>query len=206
MIRIPGRLVVRRVKSRNGPFNVADLLTDVGEFKVKDPVLDQFKEGEYQGTFWIAEIYLLPYISFGRSITELRVRLHDLQLDSDAAPVPQDDRDSEPDPIEETPPTRVGRESATPAATDTRRGSPVTPIKVKPRKARGEAASTPAVAEANAVAELFGDDVAALLGSRQPVKLDPTIDDRARFRTQTARLRELGYEFDAKTQTWHPKD
>jgi hypothetical protein len=201
MIRITGRLIVKRVKSRNGPFNVADLLTDVGEFKVKDSVLDQFKEGAYQGTFWIAEIYLLPYISFGRSITELRVRLHDLQLDSDAAPVTQDDNDSEPDPIEETPPTRVERASDKPAASDTRLQ---VPSKFVVRAKRGEAAA--GTADAGVVSDLFSDDITALLCSRKTVKLDPTIDDRARFRAQTARLRDLGYEFDPKTQTWHPKD
>jgi hypothetical protein len=169
MIRITGRLIVKRVKSRNGPFNVADLLTDVGEFKVKDPVLDQFKEGAYQGTFWIAEIYLLPYISFGRSITELRMR--------------------------------VERASDKPAASDTRLQ---VPSKFVVRAKRGEAAA--GTADAGVVTDLFSDDITALLCLRKTVKLDPTIDDRARFRTQTARLRDLGYEFDPKTQTWHPKD
>ena len=31
---------------------------------------------------------------------------------------------------------------------------------------------------------------------------NPTIDDRARFRAQTQGLRQIGYQFDAKTQTW----
>ena len=60
MIRIDGaHLRVKRIRqSRNGAFCVADLSTDIGEFKVKDPLLDQFDEGEYQATVWISEIYL----------------------------------------------------------------------------------------------------------------------------------------------------
>lgn len=34
------------------------------------------------------------------------------------------------------------------------------------------------------------------------VKLDPTVD-RATFRAQTLRLKQLGYRFDAASQTWH---
>ena len=42
-------LRVKRVRqSKNGPFSVADLFTDFGEFKVKDPLLEQFEEGEYE--------------------------------------------------------------------------------------------------------------------------------------------------------------
>ena len=36
-------LRVKRIRhSRNGAFSVADLTTEFGEFKVKDPMLDQF--------------------------------------------------------------------------------------------------------------------------------------------------------------------
>ena len=49
---------------------------------------------------------------------------------------------------------------------------------------------------------MFGDEIYQQIADRQPIKLDPTIDDRARFRAQTQRLRQLGYQFDAKTQTW----
>jgi hypothetical protein len=68
MIRIDGaQLRVKRIRqSRNGAFCVADLSTAFGEFKVKDPLLDQFEEGEYQATVWISEIYLSQYIAFGK--------------------------------------------------------------------------------------------------------------------------------------------
>jgi hypothetical protein len=39
----------------------------------------------------------------------------------------------------------------------------------------------------------------------QRLKLDPTVD-RLRFRQQRDRLRALGYEFDARVQTWMPRE
>ena len=87
MIRIDGaQLRVKRIRqSRNGTFCVADLSTDIGEFKVKDPLLDQFDEGEYQATVWISEIYLAQYVAFGKGVTEIRARLHDLQVQAQGA-------------------------------------------------------------------------------------------------------------------------
>ena len=41
MIRIEGKLLVKQIRaSRNGPFCIADLVTELGEFKVKDPLLE----------------------------------------------------------------------------------------------------------------------------------------------------------------------
>jgi hypothetical protein len=40
--------------------------------------------------------------------------------------------------------------------------------------------------------------------AREPLKLDPTIGDRVRFRMQRDRMRELNYQFVSKTQTWQP--
>ena len=48
---------------------------------------------------------------------------------------------------------------------------------------------------------LFGVDLADLVWDSKEVKLDPTVD-RAVFRNQRDRLKELGYLFDAKSQGW----
>ena len=104
MIRTEGTLLVKKIKqSRNGPFCVADLVTDFGEFKVKDSLLDQFAEGEYRGMVWISEIYLAQYVSFGRGVTELRARLHDIQVDTESSLPAKSANDSEPDPLDEPP-------------------------------------------------------------------------------------------------------
>lgn len=204
MIRIEGTLVVRKIPSRNGPFAVADLVTDVAEFKVKDTLLDQFEAGEYRGTFHIAEIYLGGYQSFGRSVTELRARLHDLRINSQRAIEPGAGNGDEIDPIDEVRPAKV--RTAHPKLN--------VPLKGKAGKetpeAKAKATSRPASEAKDAAAkaadlELFGEDIHALVTARQSLKLDPNIDDRARFRAQIQRLGQLGYSFKSSEQTWYPK-
>ena len=39
-IRINGTLVIKEIKGANGKFCVGDLNTPLGEFKVKEPILD----------------------------------------------------------------------------------------------------------------------------------------------------------------------
>ena len=68
---------------------------------MKDTVLDQFEEGEYQATVWISEIFLAQYISYGKAITEIRARLHDLQVDSAGELHETRSEPTEPDPIDE---------------------------------------------------------------------------------------------------------
>jgi hypothetical protein len=41
-IRINGTLVIKEIKGANGKFCVGDLTTPIGEFKVKESILDQF--------------------------------------------------------------------------------------------------------------------------------------------------------------------
>lgn len=108
MITIDGTLRVKRIRNaRNGAFCIADLLTECGEFKVKDPLLDQFDEGDYHGRFWITEIHLAQYVAYGKGVTEIRARLHDLQVDREQrGSVPREP--SEVDPLEERPSPRIG--------------------------------------------------------------------------------------------------
>lgn len=196
MLRTQGTLFVKKIKqSRNGPFCVADLITEFGEFKVKDPLLDQFAEGEYHGTVWISEIYLAQYVSFGRGVTELRARLQDVQVDSERGlPAGADKEPSELDPADEPAPMRVGTAKAA--------SEPPPPKKRRLTTKRSDSAEHNA--ELAADLELFGEEIHNLVMCRQAVKLDPTIDDRVRFRTQAARLGKLGFRFDAKRQTWDP--
>ena len=60
-------LRVKRINGRNGPFCIADLSTDFGEFKVKESLLDQFDEGTYEATVWIDEIYMGQYVAYGKA-------------------------------------------------------------------------------------------------------------------------------------------
>lgn len=197
-ISFKGTMLVKKIRQgRNGPFCVADLLTEVGEFKAKDPLLDQFDEGEYRGTFWVSEFYLYQYVAFGRAVTEMRVRLQDLQVDAKRDLQHDQAESSEPDPADEPPvPTlqrRNAAQAAKPAANKLKTAGSGSASKKKP--------TTSLTAEDHA---LFGDEIFALLQARErTIKLDPTIGDRIRFRNQAARMGTLGYAFRAQTQTWH---
>jgi len=205
MIRTQGTLKVKKISSRNGPFAVADLVTEVAEFKVKDSILDQFEEGEYQGTFFISEIYLAPYVSFGRCVTELRARLHDVRVDTERDLPPETGAADELDPLDESPAPRVASRAASQRKSDAPKAAAKRAESApssKPSKATTTRQDEVGASEEGEDLELFGDDIHTLIQEGAEIKLDPTIDDRARFRQQTARLRALGYRFDSKQQTW----
>ncbi len=97
---INGVLSIRTIQGRNGPFNVGRLITDLGEFAVKDTLLDQYDEGRYEGNFSVMQIFPASYLAGGRFVVEVRATLKNLTLDGidelkpeDTAVVP------EPDPI-----------------------------------------------------------------------------------------------------------
>ena len=178
-------LRVRRIRqSRNGPFMVAELSTDIGEFKIKDPILEQFEEGEYVCTAWVSEIYLAPYISWGKAITELRAKLHDIQVLQEGGQRPEAYEPLEPDPLDEPEPVVVRA------------------VEPAPAPAPAPAATVPA--SDDGLDDIYDEDVVAAIRSGDMVKLDPSID-RERFRKQTAGLKARGYCFNVKTQTWHLK-
>lgn len=207
-------LRVRKIRqSRNGPFAVADLSTEIGEFKVKDQLLDAFDEGEYRATVWVSEIFLAQYVAFGRGVTELRARLHDLQIQeaSDLGDMPEQ---SEPDPIDERKPLRVPVAAEAPAtepeeaqASD---GVSIAALKAKlksigkpkggkPSASKHETEPTPG----DELGALFGEELWARIQGREPVKLDPTVD-RLTFRKQAELLGKLDYTFKPMEQTFHP--
>lgn len=216
-ISLPGRLRIKRIHGSNGPFCVGDLETEIGEFRVKDAVLEQFDEGLYEGQFWIQSIYPWSYLAAGRMVIEIRAKLADLQIDTERgageAREPQ-----EPDPAtEQASPAPSSREPAArprerastkPASERKRLSAPPAPKAAVPAVPPGNAEdhdlnqSDQGVSEADRA--LFGDELHPLVAAREPVKLDPTID-RLQFRAQRVRLKEgLDYAFKSATQTWYP--
>jgi len=188
MLQINGTLVIKKINGAKGAFSVGDLVTEVGTFKVKDALLDQFEEGRYQGWFTISSIYLSSYIWRGKAMTDIRANLVDVQLSEvgEAAyePVQQD----EPDPIEE----RAAQPQSSPPSEP---GAETTVVVVTPG---GQVDVDPAL---QSLVKLFGAELGAKVWNRERIKLDPTVD-RVLFREQRDRLKELGYRFDAKTQSW----
>lgn len=221
-VRIQGTLTVKRINGANGPFCVGSLVSEIGEFRVKDAILEQFEEGAYQGSFWIAHIFPSSYITSGRMVVEVRAKLADLQIDEHDAKA-EATPEQEPDPANE----------ATPVAVQVASRRPTPGNKPKPAAAPAQTPATPAVApradarteasdashaspgattqnapasETSAVSPardlaLFGEALYAELNAGLPIKLDPTID-RLKFREQITRLRTLGFVPNVTTQTW----
>lgn len=188
MITTNGSLTVTRREGSRGSFSVGDLTTPVGEFKVKDTILDQFEPGTYRGTFVIAKIFASAFVWRGRVIAEIRASLADVLIEeSKEGDRTRETPPKDPDPIDEKP-SGAERTPEAPAPNVKAKPTPATP-------AEGQAA----VADADVA--LFGQELAALVAARDSVKLDPTVDREA-FRRQRDRLKALGYRFDAKSQSW----
>lgn len=218
-------LQVKHRHGRYGTFSVADLITDFGQFKVKDALLDQFEEGNYQANVWIDEIYLGYYSAYGRGVNEIRARLHDLQvLDEDQRPAePEQDIDpieeaqaqaqavaavAQPQQAETQPDADVSQDvqpkaaAQTASAPDTdKRQAKVSRWDKFKRKAKDAAPEQAAQAVQPEAGSIYDDDALAAIETLQPVKLDPTVD-RALLRQQTAGLKKLGYKFNSREQMW----
>ena len=187
-------LRVKRINGRNGPFCIADLSTDFGEFKVKESLLDQFDEGTYEATVWIDEIYMGQYVAYGKAVTEIRARLRDvLVLTEDQRPVSEEI--VEPDPLEEQPQPAPAIQKP--------------PVQEEPRdkrwdkfkKSKEEAAPVQDADESEPANDLFDEETWSAMERAMPVKLDASVD-RALLRQQAGMLRQRGYRFDAKQQIW----
>ena len=183
MISVSGTLDVRTIKGSNGPFQVGELTTSVGEFKVKDKLLEQFEPGAYTGTFLIDKIYPHSYVWYGKVTVEIRARLADVQLDNDQ---PLDDANTAPPSIEPDPADEERRAAATAAALRADE-VPETP--------------PPETSEELYLPDLFGFELADAIIAGEPVKLDSTVD-RGTLRRQRDQLDAFGYTFQASTQTW----
>jgi len=190
-VRISGTLIIKAINGANGRFCVGDLNTPLGEFKVKEPILDQFEEGKYEGEFVIERFYLSSYVWRGKSTTDIRAQVSDIYLDTvDEGAVTE--QQSEPDPL----------------MTDARRSIPVAAAQVEERAANTVPIPATLVDEnanpdpnENPYLELFGTELAAAVLGHQNVKLDPTVG-REKFREQRDALKVLGYVFEAKAQVW----
>jgi|SRR5690242_11865043 len=201
MITVPGQLAIKTIHGRNGDFNVGRLATSIGEFTVKNPELDQYPEGKYDGDFVIAEIRPSMYNTSGRMVIELRAHLGGMTLSTiDALSKDEAGRltPQEVDPIEEESekPRAAPAEPAPVAPTPDVPKSPLidtTPFGAAPLSQIQEAQNAASGDEA-----LFG----ALWPLADIVKLDSTVNRRL-LRQQRDRLDALGYEFAPLSQDWH---
>lgn len=188
-IRVRGTLSIQRKTSARGAFNVGELASQIGLFEIKDSLIEEFEPGKYTGEFIISWIEPDSFSWRGRVFVKVRATLDEILIDEADEGAPAPSAPPEPDPIEQQAPAqaKVPPNQETPA----------------PQAAPVKAASKP---ESKSVdAELFGEELLALLQDCAPIKLDPAVD-REQFRQQRDRLKEIGYSFDAKAQTWSIKD
>ncbi|MCL2872800.1 MAG: DUF3275 family protein [Betaproteobacteria bacterium] len=189
MIQLPGQLAIRTISGRNGDFNVGRLATSIGEFVVKDAVLDQYKEGKYQGDFVINEITPSYYTYGGRIVVEIRARLESMTLD-DVDDLKAEDVEK----IETKVQDPLDEERKQVAA-------PATPQPPVPDDEKQFGMETKEPTPENPDAALFG----ILWPLGDSVRLDVTVD-RQKLRLQSKRLEQLGYELDFKAQCWNKPD
>ncbi|OKN68836.1 hypothetical protein AM469_006563 [Pseudomonas aeruginosa] len=184
------------------------LATHLGVFEVKDPELEQYPEGKYDGEFIIRYIFPRSYPVGGGMRFEIRASLDGMTLNG-IDKLSRDEARSfatqDVDPLDE-------EQGTQPAATPAKPAKVSRPAKPAPEQVSadplvdttpfGVDAPTPAAAAAPGGTE---DGDAGLFGLLWPlgesVKLDSTIDRRT-LRAQIARLGELGYALDFKTQEW----
>ena len=196
MITINGVLTVKQISGANGKFCTGDLNTSIGEFKVKESILDQFEEGRYEGEFVIERFYLASYVWRGKSTTDIRAKVTDIRLDvADEGEV--DNTVPEPDPVNEG----VVAESTGHNATNLEAVNTTEPKTVV---ADSFKLTNDAVIDYENLVPIVGVELIYQLANNLPVKLDPTVD-RALFRQQRDVLKEHGYMFDAITQSWKSK-
>lgn len=194
MISITGQLAIRTISGRLGLFNVGRLSTSIGEFTIKDALLDQYQEGKYRGDFAIKQIRPSYYSHGGRLVVEIRAELEGMTLD-DVTGLSREDEEhlstNVPDPLDEEgpPPTQPPsrRRPGAPTAPPTDASTSNAPFGMPPEASPAD----------DADAELFG----TVWPLNETVRLDTTVD-RQRLRAQCTRLDQLGYTMDFKTQTW----
>ena len=205
---VPGQLTLRTIRGRNGPFTVGRLTTHLGVFEVKDPELEQYPEGKYDGEFIIRYIFPKSYPVGGGMRFEIRASLDGMTLNG-IDKLSRDEARSfatqDVDPLDE----ELGTQPAATPAKPSKASKPAKPAPVQAcadplidTTPFGVEAPAPAVAAASGSTE---DGDAAVFGLLWPlgesVKLDSTIDRRA-LRAQIVRLGKLGYALDFKKQEW----
>ncbi len=186
MISVPGCLAIKIINGRHGDFRVGNLQTDIGEFSVKDKILDQYDEGSYEGLFDISKIFSSTYSTGSRLVVEVRAVLENIALANAGTIEPEQFGSLEQDPLDEE----------QDAAKDHH-----VPEKIEVTAKSGDDLQQGSVQQQ----ETGKSEDEKLFGLLWPLqdcfKLDPTVD-RVIFRHQRERLKAMGYKFVAVGQYW----
>ena len=184
-ISIPGTLNVIERQGRKGAFMVAELQTEIGSFDLKHRVLEQFSEGAYEGIFIITRIFNQAVSWKNGTWTKLcadldwealRIMAQSDEVgttDSLAMAQIMAEAEAEEEPKQETAPAAV----------------------VPPRQVEAQADDA-AVYDLDTLTVLIMDGVPR-------IRLDATLEDRRLFTELRNALKNAGYRFDGKTQSWY---
>lgn len=189
MISIEGRLMIKIINGRNGPFRVGSLNSDIGEFAVKDKLLDQYDEGSYRGLFTISKIFSSTYSTGSRLVVEVRAVLENISLANVDAIEPEQHESLEQDPLDEE---KDGNLETTEHSLEPTDSDGL----IEPIDSEDEDQSD-LTAEELSDKKLFG----LLWPLQDSFKLDPTVS-RVTFREQRERLKSLNYKFNPIGQYW----
>ena len=191
MIHLSGDLLITTRTGRFGKFNVGNLVTDIGEFSVKDSIIEEYEPGKYAGIFSVSRIYPHSYFAGGRVMVEVRAQLLAINLNEVDVGEPELTASlltSDQDPLDES--AQTARPTLAP------------PLSAKENVDRNiplpEDSDMPNDVDPDVV--LFGE--CWPLGSA--VKLDASVD-RGTLRSQVTRLKALGYQYQPVGQVWHKK-
>jgi hypothetical protein len=197
MILLDGTVTNKIINGVNGDFSVGTFQTEIGKFKIRSALLDQFEEGEYSVRAAINKFDLNSYQSKrnGIIITEIEAHVDTLELiDGDIKPVDQ---------VSIEPDASLEKESS---VTKTITADAELKKSVKPasgkivlsnKKAKSHA--EPQIANKAELEKLFGH----LWPLGNAVKLDTTLP-RPIIIKQKSYLSGC-YDFNAKTQIWVKK-
>ncbi len=197
---LEGQITNKVITGANGDFSVGSFNTSIGQFKIKNQLLDQFEEGDYHVRVSIIKLKLNTYVvqRTGITITEIVAEIDAIDvIDADVKPIKAES--IEPD--ASVPDTSNQVSKAAPAkAEKSEQQSPAVPEKA----AKGK------IVLSNKKTKPDGDgekklDPPELFGYLWPLgdtlQLDKSAP-RPLIIQQKQYLVKIGYKFDVKTQTW----
>jgi len=208
---LEGNIVNKVIKGANGEFSVGSFTSELGKFKIKDQLLDQFEEGEYRVRVSILHLGIKSYPS-----TRNGIIITEILADIDAIDVIDAEiKEVVTEPIEPDASIPVDNVStaADTSADKPEDDKPVEKPELVSAKAKGPSKGKIILSNKKSKptksVDNDGLDLQQLFGHLYPlgdtVKLDTTLP-RTVIIEQGKYLKSMGYVFDAKTQIWSKCD
>ncbi len=200
MIILEGTITNKVIKGVNGEFSVGSFNSDLGKFKIKDQLLDQFEEGEYQVRVSIRHLDIKSYHSTrnGIIITEIVADIDTISvIDAEIKSVTAESIEPDASIPDISIDKKVQATQSVKATDDKPAKSEAKGTIVLSNKKTKTTANVNEPLASSSESELFGH----LWPLTDAVKLDTTLP-RSMIIQQKDYLYKSGYSFDLTTQTW----